>query len=58
MILYSIPFYSQQQSLSKLKIIKFIMKGEINQEVAFLDTLLKHNREMSVLVYTNSTHTE
>ena len=34
------------------------MKGEINQEVAFLDTLLKHNREMSVLVYTNSTHTE
>ena len=35
------------------------MKGEINQELAFLDTLLKHNnREISVLVYTNSTHTE
>ena len=35
------------------------MKEEINQELAFLDTLLKHNnREISVLVYTNSTHTE
>lgn len=52
MILYSIPFYSQQQSLSKLKIIKFIMKGEINQEVAFLDTLLKQNNgKISVFVF-------
>ena len=38
--------------------IKFTMEEESNEELAFLDTLLKRNNgEISVLVYRKPTHT-
>ena len=39
--------------------IKFTMEEESNEELAFLDTLLKRNNgEISVLVYRKPTHTD
>ena len=58
LLMMLIPFYSIHSN-NLHQNITFIMKVEINEELAFLDILLKRdNRGTSVLVYRKPTHTE